>query len=138
MWTSPHRSVWLLPRGVYALALAAAHPEIRCVTSVAAFCSWPCVASDFLPVRGRVLIRSGLAAEESAAKLGGRPLLLVHGEKDEIVAFAHGPRILSAATAAHVPAELFRVPGAKHLTIFRPEVKAKIREFFAKNLVDAR
>jgi fermentation-respiration switch protein FrsA (DUF1100 family) len=120
--------------GTYALELAAKHPEVRCVASVAAFCSWPCVASDYVPVVGRILIPSGLAAEDAAAKLGTRPLLLVHGDRDEIVAYWHGKQILAMATAAHVHAELMTVAGAKHLNIFKPDVKAKIREFFADKL----
>ncbi len=120
--------------GVYALALAAKHPEIKCVTSVATFCSWPCVASDHVPVLGRLLIATGLAAEDSAAAMGQRPLLLVHGDRDTIVSFAHGPRILEAAMHAHVPAELLKVPGAGHLNLFTKETKLHIREFFAKSL----
>lgn len=123
--------------GTYALQLAARHPEIRCVGSVAAFCSWPCVASDFAPVLGRILIPSGLAAEDAAALMGSRPLLLVHGDRDEIVGYAHGKRILEAATAAKVPAELLTVAGAKHLNVFKPEVKQRIREFFAKTLASS-
>ena len=120
--------------GVYALQLAARHPEIKCVGSVAAFCSWPSVASDFAPVLGRILIPSGLAAEDAAALLGNRPLLLVHGDKDEIVGYSHGQRLLAVATAAKVPAELLTVVGGKHLNIFKPEVKQRIREFFAAKL----
>ena len=119
------------------MQLAANHPEITCVSSVAAFCSWPCVASDFAPVLGRVLIPSGLAAEDAAALLGARPLLLVHGDMDEIVAYTHGRRILDVAMAAKVPAELMTVAGAKHLNIFKPEVKQRIREFFAAKLLGA-
>ncbi len=120
--------------GTYALQLAAAHSEIRCIVSIAAFCSWPRVASDFVPVLGRMLVPSGMAAEDAAAKLGLRPLLLVHGDRDEIVPYWHGKEILAVATAAHVPAELMTVAGGKHLNIFKPDVKQRIREFFAQKL----
>lgn len=120
--------------GTFALQLAAGHPEIKCVGSVAAFCSWPCVAGDRVPILGQLLIRSGLAAEDAAALLGTRPLLLVHGDKDEIVGYSHGKRILEVALAAKVPAELLTVVGGKHLNVFKPDVKQRITDFFASKL----
>jgi dipeptidyl aminopeptidase/acylaminoacyl peptidase len=120
--------------GNFALDLAARHPEIKCVVAVATFSSWPGIASDVLPVIGRVLIRSGVCAADNAALLGKRPLLLIHGERDEIVPYSHSPRILAAAKAAGVPAELLSVPKGKHLNIFSKDVKVRVTEFFAQNL----
>lgn len=124
--------------GSFALELAAHHPEIKCAATVGAFSSWPDIASDFVPVLGRILIRSGCAANDNAAMLGTRPLLLVHGGKDTIVPPVNADRILAAAKAAGVPAELFSIPGGGHLDIFRKDVKQKIIDFYAAALTAGR
>jgi dipeptidyl aminopeptidase/acylaminoacyl peptidase len=120
--------------GSFALEMAARHPEIKCAATVGAFSSWPGIASDFVPVLGRVLIRNGCAAEDNVALLGSRPLLLIHGEKDTIVPPVNGKRILRAATAARVPVELISISDGGHLDIFRKDVKMRIIDFYAKNL----
>ncbi|HMN41615.1 MAG TPA: alpha/beta fold hydrolase [Phycisphaerales bacterium] len=124
--------------GAFAMDLAARHPEIRCVATVGAFSSWTGIASDFVPVLGGLLIRGGVAADDNAALLGIRPLLVVHGEKDTIVPRVNGERIVRAARAAGVPAELLSVPKGGHLDIFSKDVKGRIAEFFGKHLGTAR
>lgn len=52
-----------------------------------------------------------LAAEDHVAKVAPRPLLLVHGDADEVVPYPHAERLFAAASE---PKELVRLPGGGH------------------------
>lgn len=58
------------------------------------------------------LLRYPLRTDEAVARLKGR-LLLVHGERDELIGLHHSERLLARATVAQ-EATLVRVPGAGH------------------------
>ena len=122
--------------GSFALALGAQRPEITSICTLGTFSSWPGVASDYVPVLGHLLIRTGMAQSDNAAKLGSRPLLIVHGDRDDIVNVRHAPLIAAAAKAAGVPAELVIVPGAGHLDILdeRFDAERRIGDFFERTL----
>ena len=48
------------------------------------------------------------------------PLLLIHGDKDEVVPFEQSERMESALRQAKVPTALIRVPGSGHLIQAKP------------------
>ncbi len=69
------------------------------------------------------------------------PLLVVHGEKDEIVPFAQATVFTDAMRAAGADATLFALPGANHLfgtnafdQKYRTEVNAAALAFFRRHL----
>ena len=66
------------------------------------------VAFPFLPLRTLVRTRY-----DNLAKVGGLrvPLLVLHGERDEVVPFAQGRRLYEAAPE---PKRFFAIPGAGH------------------------
>ena len=60
-------------------------------------------------------------------KLDGLPLLILHGENDEIVPAYHSPRLFEAAGE---PKELWMVPGAAHIeALRRQEYRARFVNF---------
>jgi hypothetical protein len=122
--------------GVFGDALAAGRKEVRAVVSLAAFSSWSRIARDHVSVLGWLLARGGVDAERSVAGLGSRPLLIVHGEADDIVPVEHARRLKAAADAAGVHAELLIVPGVGHndLAIEDPGTQARIVDFLAQSL----
>ncbi len=111
---------------VVGLALAAERPEVRAVVSAAAFSRWQRIAADHTGLLGRALIRHGLDAEVSAATLGNRQLLVIHGAADEIVPAYHAERIADSARAARVPVTVFLLEGVTHndLMLTRPAQRA--------------
>jgi uncharacterized protein len=100
--------------GVIGLALAAESPGVRCVVSVSAFSSWKGIANEKMPILGGMLLPRGLDAVDSAARLGSRPLLIVHGDADTIVPVSHAGTIETAARRAGVPVRSVVVPGVGH------------------------
>lgn len=120
--------------GTFALKVAADDPSVRCVVAVATFSSWPGVASDVVPIVGRLLIKPGMDAETSVTAMGSRPVLLVHGDEDEIVAPYHSHQIAESASATAVPVEIDIVRGRGHFGLFDGPMQERIGEFFAKHL----
>jgi pimeloyl-ACP methyl ester carboxylesterase len=78
----------------------------------------------------RALLRYPLRTDEAVARLA-TPLVLVHGEHDEVIGLHHSERLLARAPAA-ARARLVRVAGAGHndLQLF-PEYLQGLREAFA-------
>ncbi|MGH2831019.1 MAG: serine aminopeptidase domain-containing protein, partial [Actinomycetota bacterium] len=52
-----------------------------------------------------------LAAERHVAAIAPRPLLVAHGDADDVVPYQHAERLFSAAGS---PKELARIPGGGH------------------------
>lgn len=143
---------WLLARpevdgariGVYgyslgspvALALAAERPEARAVVSMAGFATWQSIATAHVPLLGQLLIRPGMDATESAARLGGRALLVLHPGRDEIVPVSHAAKIEAAARGAGVHVETYISPGTTHneAPFDDPEISERIGAFLGRNL----
>lgn len=121
--------------GSFALAAAAARPEVRSVATLSAFSSWQRIANDHVPVLGWLLMPSGVDGVDAAAKLGGRPYLIVHGTADEIVPVAHAGRLAAAAGGADA-ATVMLVPGADHngITHSHREVREALVSFFRRTL----
>lgn len=122
--------------GTIGLAAAAEDERVRAVCSVATFCTWKSVAGDYLPLIGPWLITPGRDAADSAAALGDRPLLLLHGTADPIVRHHHAPTIHEAATAAGVHSTFQSFEGVGHVNWIdeSPELRNAIKAFFAEHL----
>lgn len=120
--------------GSFALHAAAERAEIRSVVSIAAFSSWAAIANDHSRGLGWLLMPRGLDAIDSIQRLGGRPVLLVHGTADSIVPVRHA-EILRAAAAGNAACELVLVPDAEHNSVVETEeVREKILAFFRRTL----
>lgn len=118
-----------------ALALAADRPEIRAAVSAEGFASWERIASDKVPIFGALLVRSGLDATDSVKRLGDRPLLIVHGERDRIVPVRHASMIERAAHDAGVRVELFISPRVGHNDLIDdPALRDRIAAFLLREL----
>jgi len=121
--------------GTVALAAAAQDERAAAVCSVATFSRWPDIAADHAGLLGRWLVKPGRDAVGSAAALGGRPLLLLHGTADIVVPHRHGEIIDGAARAAGVHSELLTLDGAGHVDwVDRPSAREKVLAFFSEHL----
>ncbi len=122
--------------GVMGLNLAAERDEFRVVVAAAPFSTWRGVASDYAGPLGPLLIPGGLEARDAAARLGDRPLLVVHGTHDGVVSVRHAEIVAEAAGEAGVPTTVFFQPGADHerLLTDHPEVQRAIEAFLAEQL----
>lgn len=116
--------------GVVAIAAAARRPDVAAVATLAAPASLRLLAGDpaaaIARLRNLGLIRDpafprdpdgwwheieDLSVDRHIAAVAPRPLLIMHGEADDIVPYAHAERLFSAAAT---PKELARLPGAGH------------------------
>jgi dipeptidyl aminopeptidase/acylaminoacyl peptidase len=122
--------------GTIGLAAAAEDERIASVCSLATFSTWEGVSGDFVPVVGPWLISPGRDAVDTAAMLGDRPLLILHGTDDRVVNFRHAPLIVDAAERAGVDVELQRFEGAGHIGWIdsHPAMRDAIGAFFAETL----
>lgn len=120
--------------GAPALAVATQRPA-RSVCSVSAFTSFPSVASDHVPILARLLIMPGRAPIDDVARLGSRPYLIVHGERDSIVRPRHARELHAAANAGGVPVSLAMIRQADHNDIAEYEqMRTEVGDFFARTL----
>lgn len=121
---------------VFALDAAAADERVRAVVSLSAFSGWRAIAGDVLPVLGPMLMPPGLDPADSAARLGDRPLLIMHGERDEIIPVRHAGLIYTAAQQAGVPAQLWTHPQGDHNSFLQsiPEARDRLEQFFREAL----
>jgi alpha-beta hydrolase superfamily lysophospholipase len=76
---------------------------------------------------------------EAAARLGSRPLLIIHGQDDTLIPFESAERIWHARYGAGTPdpATYYIVPGADHTQAFKTEnaeYMRKVGGFFAQYL----
>lgn len=123
----------------FALETAAADTRVRAVATVSAFSGWQSIASDILPIVGPLLIRPGVDATTAAPRLADRPLLIMHGERDEIIPLRHAAIIHAAAIQAGVPAELWTHPRGDHNSFLQtvPEARDRLEQFFRSTLAFA-
>lgn len=99
---------------VFAAHLAASDERVKACVLAAPFASWPSIAGTHAPVLGPMLIRGGLDPVDSVRHMQGKPLLVVHGDADEIISVSHGERVAAAATRAGVRATFLVRPGVHH------------------------
>ncbi|HLO41697.1 MAG TPA: alpha/beta fold hydrolase [Phycisphaerales bacterium] len=100
--------------GVFATALAVERDEIRAVCTVSAFSSWRGIAGDHLPVLGPLLLSNALSPRDSLREMSPRPVLLVHGDRDEIIGIEHMGVLEKAARAGGSSVAVHTVPGGDH------------------------
>lgn len=121
--------------GNIGLGFVADEPRIRAVVTLSTFSKWKDVAADHGGALGRLLIPGGMDATDSVARLGARPLLIVHGDDDDIVPFRHAGILESSAREAGVTVTRLDVHGAGHLDMTASvEVQRAIAEFFEAGL----
>ncbi len=96
------------------------------------------MASDHAPVIGGLLIRPGLDVKDSVARLGQRPLLVVHSRADEVIPFYHAEVVARAATSAGVPTETIHLDSLGHNDVPMSDERATsgIAAFFVRALRD--
>lgn len=123
--------------GVFASKLAAERSEVKALCLISAFSGWSSVAGDHMPVLGWLLIPGGLDPAKSVASIARKmPLMIVHGEQDEIVNVRHAGVIEDAAKGAGLDVVKLIVPNADHNGVMftdQGEDRA-VGEFFAKAL----
>ncbi|HEY8416167.1 MAG TPA: alpha/beta fold hydrolase [Thermaerobacter sp.] len=74
---------------------------------------------------------------EAVARFGDTPLLLIHGTADDVIGAHHSRRLLEAARAAGVEADLWLVPGAGHVKGYATAPDAyleRVLAFFDRHL----
>lgn len=122
--------------GTIGIAATAEDERVAAVCSVATFSTWKGVTGDYLPVLGPWLTRAGRDAVDTAASLGDRPLLLLHGTEDPIVSHRHAPIIEAAARDAGVDVTFTSMDGAHHVDWIdtHPEMWRAIVEFLREHL----
>lgn len=116
--------------GAVAIRAAARRPDVAAVATLAAVASWDAVVADPAALIQR-LRNTGIihdpafppdvaawtrefadgSAETLAPRVAPRPLLLIHGDADEVVPYPHAERLFAAAGQ---PKELVRIPGGRH------------------------
>jgi dipeptidyl aminopeptidase/acylaminoacyl peptidase len=118
--------------GVYASALAAENPDIKCCALIAAFSSWQGVGWDHARNLAPVLLPKGLDPRVLMANYGKRPLLLIHGTEDRVVHPRHAPIIADAARASGSTVQIINVPGAGHNDVLwvQPNTQDQLVDFF--------
>ncbi len=89
----------------------------------------------FLRPRGHVV--TDISATDAIARYRG-PILLAHGDEDQVVPFAHLARVAAAARRARVgepdakPVETLVVPGGQHSWLYEdPTYRAEVARFLA-------
>jgi hypothetical protein len=93
-------------------ALAGQRPRgLRGVATIGAFASYRTVAQAWAGKTGASLVTDEFAPKDLVAKLAPVPVLVIHGEADEVVPFAEGETL---AAAAHEPKQFWKVPGGRH------------------------
>lgn len=86
------------------------------------------MAATVVPIVGPLVAR-GFEAHKKIGQVCA-PLLVVHGDADEIVPFSHGQAVFSAANR---PKQFWRVPGAHHndlLYVAGNEYTTRLRAFY--------
>ncbi|MBU6412405.1 MAG: alpha/beta fold hydrolase [Planctomycetes bacterium] len=123
--------------GVYASALAAENPDIKCCALIAPFSSWQGVGWDHARNLATVLLPKGLDPRILMANYGKRPLLLIHGTEDRVVHPRHSPIIADAAKASGATVQIINVPEAGHNDVLwvQPNTIDQLEDFFKTTLI---
>jgi dipeptidyl aminopeptidase/acylaminoacyl peptidase len=142
--------------GAVSLVVAAEDPRVRAVCADSAFSDPLAVLADgverVLRIPGAVLTapvaallarRTGARLSDfqplaAVARIAPRPLLLIHGDRDDAVPLLHARRLFDAARD---PRELWVVPGAGHVGAYfadRDQYLVRVRSFFERALTTDR
>lgn len=121
----------------FGLAVAADRPEVRSIVIVSAFTTWREAAAAALgggepgPLSrfASRLIPQGMDPIDLIPNLGDRPVLIIHGRRDEIIPVAQGEALAAAGNPGCIT---LRTPdNADHnsIDILDPEFRTSIVEF---------
>ncbi len=100
--------------GATATRLVGERAEPVALVAGAPFSGWQRVSGDYVPLLTKALIRDRGNPEEAIARIGDRPVLLLHGTSDGIVRPYHTERLLEAATNAGVNTRRETYEGLDH------------------------
>lgn len=124
--------------GMTALGIMALHPEVHAVACLMGSGYFSSLAQTlFPPTPGeRDKVKAALAAydiEHQIARLGNRPLLLWHGEEDDVVPVIETQRLQQTLTRQQLDTQLTCLlePGVKHR--ITPLALSATTAFFEKN-----
>ena len=124
--------------GMTALGIMARHPEVRAVASLMGSGYFSSLAKTLFPPVSRendkvMAILTPYDVEHQLATLGDRPLLLWHGEEDDVVPVTETRRLQQALTARQLDTRLTCVfePGVKHR--ITPSALSATTTFFEQN-----
>jgi hypothetical protein len=81
-----------------------------------------------------VIVGNGRSPGPAVANISPTPLLIFHGDEDQVVPIRHGIMLFDAAKE---PKEFVRVPGGRHTDAFvrpEPQYRRKLMEFFKESL----
>lgn len=92
--------------------------------------------TGFRGVMARAMIGPYREPRDQVRRLGGRPLLIVHGQTDEIVPMRHGAEIAERARAAGVDVEYFPDPESSHMSVSEAALR-RIAAFLGERLIGA-
>lgn len=129
------------------------HPEIRAYVSDSAYADLPALLDVEMPKATRLpsfftpgillagklfygIDLSNTKPEREMARLGNRPLLLIHGEGDELIPVSHA-YALQKAGAGNPNLAVWIVPGAGHVqavNLAREEYLGRVVSFFDQHL----
>lgn len=125
--------------GMTALGIMARHPEVRCVASLMGSGYFTTLARALFPPalderEEMILSLKNYDVGEQLEALGNRPLLLWHGEDDDVVPAVETFRLQQALTANKLDQNLTCVweAGVKHR--ITPEALEVTQQFFARHL----
>lgn len=110
---------------------------VACVVSASAFSTYRRAMNDLLPVAGFVMGGTDVPdPEDWAARLGNIPLLITHGQDDDILPAYHAQRIARAAKEAGVPTEVVISKRGGHVIayVWDTELPKAILAFLAKHI----
>jgi alpha-beta hydrolase superfamily lysophospholipase len=115
---------------VAALALPDSEGKSTNVAGVvldATFESYSAIASDHVPIFGR-LLSDRYSANRHIHTLAPIPLLFLHGDQDTLINWQHSQRLFERALP---PKEIIIVPGAGHVrALNEPKVRQEVLRFF--------
>jgi fermentation-respiration switch protein FrsA (DUF1100 family) len=138
--------------GAVSIVVAATDPRVRAVCADSAFSDPAAVLADGVervlripgsvltaPVAAVVAYRTGarladFSPSTAVAQIAPRPLLLIHGERDQAVAPRHARDLYAAARE---PRELWLVPDAAHVGAYfadREQYRDRVLAFFERSL----
>lgn len=133
---------------------SARRPDVRCVIADSPFASHDAVVAHNIArvthLSGRLIVSvadviiarragyhpSDVAPEREVAAIAPRPLLIIHGTRDETIPVAQALRVYAAARE---PKELWLGQGAGHCGTYfldRPAYTRRAAAFFARHLAD--
>jgi uncharacterized protein len=115
--------------------------HIRAVISESTFSSYRRIAREKLDMLWLTwpfqwplsfLFGNGYAADKVVERVSPIPLLIVHGDADPVVPFAHGERLYARARE---PKEFWRMEGANHISSFStPPARARLAAWMESKL----